>query len=425
MQPANNSHEDSRNWILAVLLAALTTAALTLHLPHAPLLVADSSWYLAIAAGQHAAVIKPFAYRVLGPWIAAFLAKEFSTSIDSGFRILAEASLFTLVLGVLCLVRAARRQAFLFAAVLLLWFWADLLTDYYLPDLLHAALLAMLLLLLARGRHVAAAALLVPMFLTRESTVLAAVVLVVLVWRQLRPRTALIYAAASAIGLAASKLAAGESPSNIHGLSDTAYLIGKVPWNFSKNVLGRPLWTNTLPECTPLVVHHLPPWLHLGAITSVGMCSFESSQILLTGTVWLSIFGVAPVVFLFLLRSVPRKGLTAAERTMMLFCMVYGGFSFVVGPALGASVSRLVSYGWPAFLVFVPCALSCCWNGSRLQALLLLLLQIAAVFLPWWMHPGVPAFLAAAIPSAMCACVLYLHPEWLIQQDDPVTIGHE
>ena len=62
-------------------------------------------------------------------------------------------------------------------------FWVDIFHDYYLPDLLHAAILAAILLCLLFGHVGSAMLLLFPAYLARESTVLVAICLVFACWR--------------------------------------------------------------------------------------------------------------------------------------------------------------------------------------------------------------------------------------------------
>ena len=64
-------------------------------------------------------------------------------------------------------------------------FWVDIFHDYYLPDLLHAAILAAILLCLLFGHTGLALLLLFPAYLARESTLLVAACLIFACWRRI------------------------------------------------------------------------------------------------------------------------------------------------------------------------------------------------------------------------------------------------
>ena len=82
-----------------------------------------------------------------------------------------------------------RAPTAIFAAIFLMPFWVDIFHDYYLPDPLHAAILAAILLCLLYGRTGLALLLLFPAYLARESTLLLALCLILACWRRIRLRT--------------------------------------------------------------------------------------------------------------------------------------------------------------------------------------------------------------------------------------------
>ena len=199
----------------------------------------------------------------------------------------------------------------IFAAIFLMPFWVDIFHDYYLPDLLHAAILAAILLCLLFGHTASALLLLFPAYLARESTVLVAICLVFACWRRIRLRIAVIGVLAMLCAGLVSRHYGQAGPASVHGLSGGAYILGKLFWSFFKNVLGLPLWSNTLPECTPIWVTAIPPGHHLGAIRAVGLCQpslWGPARLLLA---WFGIFGIGPALALAVWRKMmcpPRSG---------------------------------------------------------------------------------------------------------------------
>jgi hypothetical protein len=120
-----------------------------------------------------------------------------------------------------------------------------------------------------------AAAMLALMFLARESTVLIAAVAVPVLWWLAGRRVALVQFAGTLVGLAASKFVTRHALANQHNINDTLYLIGKIPWNLSRNVFGLTLWTNTLQPTVPIRIWNVPHWLPLGSIHRIGYGSYD------------------------------------------------------------------------------------------------------------------------------------------------------
>jgi hypothetical protein len=138
--------------------------------------------------------------------------------------------------------------------------------------------------------------------------------------------------------------------SNREQISPLLYLAGKVPWNFAKNVLGIPPWNNLnqMNCATP----HWQTALHIGGITSVGVCEYNPTASLWTLRVALSSFGLLPLLFLFLVWN--KQFSFRTEDVMLRFCLLYGAIAFLLAPELGATVLRLFGYAWPLFVVAVP-----------------------------------------------------------------------
>jgi hypothetical protein len=307
----------------------------------------DAGYYRLLALGERSAVPAPFSARILGPAIAGWIGRFTGLGVDTGF----------LLLGVVCLIALIA----LLTGLLWSWrapaaIWVDIFHDYYLPDLLHAAILAAMLLLLLFGHTGLALLLLFPAYLARESTALVAICLVFAFWRRVRFQTALIGVVAL-LGAGLVSHSYGQAgPASVHGMAGGAYILGKLVWSFFKNVLGLPLWSNTLPECSPVWVRPLP--FHLGAIRSIGLCQpslWGPSRLLLA---WFGIFGVGPALLLALRRKIvsgPTSiGGLPGGSIVFRFCTVYGAVCILLTPLLGASADRLVEYGWPLYFVILP-----------------------------------------------------------------------
>ena len=212
-------------------------------------------------------------------------------------------------------------------------------------------------------------------------------------WRRIRLRTALIGVAATVGGAIVSAHFGHEGPGSVHGVGGGAYIGGKLVWNFFKNVLGLPLWSNTLPECNPIWVRTLGH--PLGAIRAVGLCQpslWGPVRLLLA---WFGFFGIAPALTAVLVQREGRELLRRvnAQRpalSMVLrFSVLYGSISILVTPLLGASIERLVGYGWPFCFVALPWFVAQFTQGRAwVRAVpLLLALHLLTCWLAWYGFP--------------------------------------
>jgi hypothetical protein len=273
--------------------------------------------------------------------------------VDLGFALLALVSTLICVGGISYILHRERVPLSMFAATALLPVWAVFDHGYLLPDIFWDALLTIFLLCLWRKSYGLAAALLLPLYMARESTLLVLLCLLVSGIRYLRLRAMVGAILASAAGALAGQYLARGSQGNVHHLPTLVYLLAKVPFNLMKNIFGVQLWLNTLHFTNPpLWTWQVPPWLHLGGIKVVGICSFDPYFPSWTLLSWLGGFGVLPLVLCKSLRSGQlQEGL---NNFFLRFCLLYGLISYLAGPLLGASIYRLVLYGWPAFLLALP-----------------------------------------------------------------------
>ncbi len=359
--------------------AACLSFAILLGLPGAAY-APDAGYYRLLALGQRSAVPAPFSARILGPAIAGWLGRFTGLGVDTGFLLLGIVCLLSLIALLAALLWSWRAPAAFFAAIFLMPFWIDIFHDYYLPDLLHAAILAAMLLLLLLGHTGLALLLLFPAYLARESTSLIAICLVFAAWRRIRLRTALIGVGALLCAGLVSRHYGQAGPASVHGMSGAGYILGKLVWSFFKNVLGLPLWSNTLPECSPLWQSPLP--FQVGAIQTVGLCQpslWGPARLLLA---WFGIFGIGPALLLVLRRKLTER--LPVAPVVLRFSALYGAICILMTPLLGASADRLVEYGWPLYFVAVPWLLFSTSDLRRPHLRWVLLLHWLTCWLAWF-----------------------------------------
>ena len=335
----------------------------------------DAGDYRLLALGQRAAVPAPFSSRILGPAMAAWLGRWTGAGVDTGFFIAGVVCLMALITLLSALLWSWRAPAAIFAAIFFMPFWADIFHDYYLPDLLHATILAAMLLLLLFGYVGSAILLLFPAYLARESTALVAICMVFALWRRTQLWKALLGAVAMSAAVLVSRHYGAAGAGTVHGMGGGGYILGKLVWSFFKNVLGLPLWSNTLPECNPIWTTPLPH--PLGAIRTIGLCSpslWGPARLLLA---WFGIFGIGPAFLLVLWRKMispapPLRTEPPGKAVVFRFSTVYGLTCVLLAPLLGASADRLVEYSWPIYFVVLPWLLvsACDTRHSRLTWIL-------------------------------------------------------
>jgi hypothetical protein len=381
--------------------------ALLLGLPGAPG-APDARWYRLLALGQRSTVPSPFSGRLLGPAIAGWFGRFTGVGVDAGFLAMGIVCLIALIAMVAALLWSWRAPAVIFAGIFLLPFWVDIVHDYYLPDLLHATILAAILLCLLYGYTGFALLLLFPAYLARESTILVAACLLFACWRRIPLRSALIGLAAMVCGGLVSRHFGQAGPGSVHGLSGGAYILGKLFWSFFKNLLGLPLWSNTLPECQPVWVYVLPAGYHLGAIQSIGLCRPSVWGPVRLILAWFGIFGIGPALAVPLWRGM-RQLLPAAQGRELAagnlpgllmvfrFSIAYGVISILMAPLLGASADRLVEYGWPFYFVVLPWFVFRAYPLRPSRAAGLLLLHLVTCWLAWF------GFRQHTLPSLLAA----------------------
>ena len=361
--------------------------------PGSAILAPDATVYRSLATGLRAAVPAPFSARILGPAAAQWLGKLTGLGVDKGFLILGVLSLGTILIAAMYLLCSQDVQPGILAAVFLMPFWLKLFNSYYLPDLLHAAILEALLLCLVYGRLTVAMLLLFPAYLSRESTLLAALCLAWAAWRRVSFQAILAGFSATIAGILVSWHFVHLGAANVRGMGSGEYLAGKLVWGFLRNVFGLPLWTSSfaLPNCTPMWSISPPRWFHFGAIHTVGVCppsAWGPARLLLA---WFGVFGIGPAIAAAYFKTTPwRKTVSAATAIRSAgtaiafrFCVIYGLIAFFLAPLLGASVDRLTEYAWPFYLIALPWIVSqypVPWRHGRW----LLLVHLGACWIAWY-----------------------------------------
>jgi hypothetical protein len=202
-------------------------------------------------------------------------------------------------------------------------------------------------------------------------------------------------------------------PASVHGLGGGAYILGKLVWSFFKNVLGLPLWSNTLPECSPIWTKALPAGHHFGAIEEIGLCQpsvWGPARLLIA---WFGIFGIGPSLAVALWRKMISPAPATDKRLpgqiiVFRFCLLYGVISILMTPLLGASADRLVEYGWPFYFVVLPWFVAMQYDLSGIRTYSVVLLHLLTCWLAWFgFRQQTPSYLFAGWLVLGFNCVNY------------------
>lgn len=368
-----------RRIALFLLVAATVLLAVSIgsYEPHG-LIMPDADQYMAMAQGHDAAVMQPFASRQLAVLLARLLAATLHLSLLQAFILQGIACLVVLSAIVYrCILRWSIPRCLL-PLFVLMPFWPSLYRNMVLPDLMYAALLAVFLLLLWNGRLLAAACMMLPLMLTRESTSLTLVCLLLAAWGPLRWAGRIMAVAATVLGAEIVKHLSAHALPNQEHLSGAQYLLGKFVWNGIR-ALGVLPWSNVYPNLCAQ-----PKWLvllHIGPVRSIGLCQFSAWPPLITATSILTVFGVLPLIVLVRRRSIYTRSLVRAT-PVLRFSLLYGTVSFLLAPFLGTASDRLFSYAWPLLLVALPAFLQLEeWRVTGMQWASLLAVQIGLLLL--------------------------------------------
>ena len=323
----------------------------------------DSHFYVDISTGNLASVNKPFSNRILHATVASLLSTIQSIGTSTSFTIISLAALVTFVTVMSVTLKNLLPLGGIIALIAVPMVVKSF-QEIYLPDLFHLTLLSILFLCLRNEKIFLSLLVLLLLHLTRKSTVVLTLFLVVTSF--FRQNWKLFWGGlfAGILGLSIVNYMTSFGAANVHALNDLTYFIAKVPYNLLKNIFGLVMWTDSLavvsPDAfpnAPLWSVQVPRWIPSGDIHSIGFYQFDPIYVLNTFKQYITLFGVLPFIALLFLSNKRSRDLLIREHFSQLACL-YGGTSFLIAPMLGASVARLIGYGWPLFWIALPLGLS-------------------------------------------------------------------
>ncbi len=432
---------------LTVAASALLTFAIVAHLE--PIFaVSDAAFYISIAQGNTAQVMHPWALRQLGALVVRAIAHLLHWTVQRSFLLEGVLSLLFTLGAVYWLMLRTAAPRWMLIAVAVLPSWVPLVQYLALPDLWYAALLSGVFLLLAGEQWMAAALMIFPLMLSRESTSLTLLCLLAAGWKTLRWRHKIVALVSAAAGSAVVSRLAAHGQTNIEQLPGPVYMAVKVPWNFLRNVLGIVPWSNVNMDLCTVPVWSMP--LHFGPVQRVGVCGFSWQQELVALAVFLTSFGLLPLLLGYLWwrhahrctspagveESLAFSGRLPWKKTalapsihvtstgellkqhhnlLLRFSLLYGGACLLLAPVLGAGFQHLEGYAWPLFLVALPLLCNEFTSnaaplGTGRQAaasIAFFALHLAACALSYWMR---------LLPQILLALLLWIAGLLLLRQ---------
>jgi hypothetical protein len=390
--------------LLAVLCAALISV---IHWHSLTTLNWEGTYYYALAQKGPQQIEKPYAGRFLHPLLARGIVDITDLDLHKSFYFLGLLSLLTLTIAVTWILKKLTHLPLLILPLLLSPASSQFISSFYHHDLFYAALLALLFLTLWQEKTwLPIFVILVALFLTRESTLLLSLCLIAVAWIKSKRKFIIPVAAASLLGLAVTSYVTRSSPANVHQMDNLVYLALKIPFNFFQNVFGVKIWLNTFVKVEPpLFTVELPKWLHLGSVSAVGLCPWLPIFPLTTLFLFLTSFGVAPLLLWDSLSKFRRR-IFAEMPPWLLLLVTYGLISFLITPLLGSSLSRYIGYGWPAFWLAVPALVAKYYLLPKNTMLRLILLHILASWIPFAIYSMNTGSVPVVLSAVACAAVL-------------------
>jgi hypothetical protein len=370
----------------AVLTFTLVTAA---GWPATPPLIADSIAYRALALGRAAKVPGSISGRILHPAFARVVSWATGANIDQAFWLVALVTL-ALLIGT---VSGILRQTVGFGALVLPLLFTPVLVKgmfglYYCQDLFYAALLACLFAALLKNHKWIGLAMLLPLFLTRESTVLVALVWAAIAWFESDFVAVGACIGVTIVGLGLSRLFAALGQPNVHHTNELVFLALKPPFDSLRNLLGIVLVPDEMKgrpgyTCASFAVVHLPRYLQYGFTRRVGICRPEPILPLRTLMLWLSLFGIGPAIFFEFFRCSGRRLLTKTSLCLKL-AAIYGLLTFLIAPFVSEWLERDIGYAWPAFWLAAPAIFKQLYPTATLGVAVALMLEnLCACWIPY------------------------------------------
>lgn len=313
-----------------------------------PKFVPNSDFYINMATGHAASVMKPFSSRILHPFLARGLIRA-GLTVPTAFTVVAVAALALLFASISSLVRWFGDERPLWPFLLFCPILVEYFRTAYMNDLLHAALLGVLFAVLVRSER-AFFPILLALIICRESTMLVAAVLAVyFVWRR-KYAHAVGTIFTVVLGFLIVSWIAPAGGHNIHSLSTGAYIVEKTGWNFLANWLGLRLWRPTFEWACPAPLFQTKlPLLK----TDLVLCNWDMESIINTWTNFLGTISLAGAIVLASWKSL-RIRLDGKRLELLFVIAAYGILAGIVGTFTGTATHRLIGYGWPFIWIVVP-----------------------------------------------------------------------
>ena len=367
------------------------------------LLVADSTYYRALALGHYRDVPGSVAGRILHPLTVRLLSAVLGADIDTAFLLAAIVSL-----AALCgLMAWILKQVTGFGALVLPLLFTPLVVHYmfglyYCQDLFYAALLGCFFAAMLKERKWLALLLLLPLYLARESTVLLAVAWGAVAWLDSDWTVLAACGIFTVGGLGVSRIFASLGRPNIHHTNEFTFLFLKPPFDALRTLFGVILIPPEMKghpgfTCTPFATFALPKLLRYGTTTQFGVCRPDWHAPVHTYTLLFAIFGIGPAALLAVLRRNLWRGFQSCSPSWLRVAVIYGLMALCVAPAVSFWLERDFGYAWPAFWIALPALLRAdAWPTAPLVCTLLAE-NLAACWLPYWLSTagGGPFELAA------------------------------
>jgi hypothetical protein len=363
-EPMNQWGSAARRWaVFCATFCSAVWALLTHELFGHAQAQPDVLWYLTLAEGRSISEL-PFASRQLGPAVVRLTAHVLHCSVVQAFYLEGGVSLCILLWIVYGLAVRTSAPRWLLAAMIILPFWPMLLAGLMLPDVWFAALLAAMIWSLYKEWYIVAACMLFPLMVSRESTLLVTLCLLISAWRPLQWMGRIVAVLATVAGGIVVKLMIHGPAANSEGISQMLYLAGKIPWNFIRNVLGLTPWSNVYPILCQVPRWRVPIWP--GSKILFGMCAargpasaLDFGSPLVAPFLIGSLFGLLAMMSVWSLWRFWKSGPHATSRLgelspIVRFCLLYGAISLLLAPVLGTAMNRLIGYAWPWMLVALP-----------------------------------------------------------------------
>ncbi len=352
--------------------------------------IPDAPEYRQFAVGGPVLVHSPYSERVLHPALVHLVSKLSGLSVDSAFLAVAIFMLvaFAMLVAVILFEIGApplATVALMFCPLLL-----SVFHNMYFQDLTQWALIAGFFWLMMHDRVWSAMVMLMLAYITRESAVLlvGAVLLTGLMARD--TRLLIGGALAFAIALAVTSASGSLGLPNEHHVGMGLFLLLKIPFEFSRNVLGLRIVPNTLihtpgNDCAPLFVVTIPRALRAGGLSWVSYCGWDPRMPLGTFITLLTLFGTCPAAILVL----AKRGVSLShviDHKWLSIALIYGVLAYLLGTSEGTAMNREIGSAWPLFWIALP-AMACTYGLPEMPSLLRFAgLSLIATWAPIWIE---------------------------------------